>query len=230
MARASCSGGTTSSGRSSTGMSSAPRSRSSSCGRSPSCRQGHGLSPARPHAVRGGGVPAAMRPNIEWRGVPFVTGLLTTIVQILSGVGGLMLDIFFQKSMLDRKTTNATKAVAQTFSHIVRGLYFGSLAGLGNLPLWATAGGRAGDRRRVARADRDRAHDRSRLPAMDARDHIGHRRGLSRPRRLAALVRMTGLTQISARTAGSPSAPGARSSDRAWRTARRRPRPPGSTR
>ena len=36
------------------------------------------------------------------------------------------------------KTTNATKAVAQSFSHIVRALYFGSLSGVGDLPLWAT--------------------------------------------------------------------------------------------
>ena len=81
-------------------------------------------------------LPASMRPNIEWRGVPFVSGILTTIIQILAGVGGLMLDIFFQKSMLDRKTTNATKAVAQTFSHIVRWAYFGTLAGMSHLPLW----------------------------------------------------------------------------------------------
>jgi uncharacterized membrane protein YfcA len=86
-------------------------------------------------------LPTAMRPNIEWRGVPIITGFFTTIVQILSGVGGLMLDIFFQKSMLDRKTTNATKAVAQTFSHIIRWAYFGSLAGLGILPLWIVVPG-----------------------------------------------------------------------------------------
>jgi len=50
----------------------------------------------------------------------------------------LFLDIFFQKSTLDRKTTNATKAVTQTFSHVVRALYFGSLAGFGDLPFWGT--------------------------------------------------------------------------------------------
>jgi uncharacterized membrane protein YfcA len=81
-------------------------------------------------------LPAGWRPNIEWRGVPVITGFLTTIVQILAGVGGLMLDIFFQKSMLDRKTTNATKAVGQTFSHVARWVYFGMLAGMGDLPLW----------------------------------------------------------------------------------------------
>jgi uncharacterized protein len=86
-------------------------------------------------------VPAAMRPNIEWRGIPFVTGVLTTIVQFLAGVGGLFLDIFFQKSSLDRKTTNATKAVTQTFSHILRALYFGSFGVVSdlNVAIWLPA-------------------------------------------------------------------------------------------
>jgi uncharacterized membrane protein YfcA len=82
-------------------------------------------------------LPANARPNIEWRGVPFLTGVLTTIIQLLTGVGGLFLDIFFQKSMLDRKTTIATKAVTQTFSHVVRAVYFSSFAGLTDaVPLW----------------------------------------------------------------------------------------------
>jgi uncharacterized membrane protein YfcA len=84
-------------------------------------------------------LPARMRPNIEWRGVPFITGVLTTVIQVLAGVGGLFLDIFFQKSMLDRKTTSATKAVVQSLSHIVRGVYFGSISGLSDVPLWACA-------------------------------------------------------------------------------------------
>jgi uncharacterized membrane protein YfcA len=82
-------------------------------------------------------LPAHLRPNIEWRGVPFITGVLTTVIQLLTGVGGLFLDIFFQKSMLDRKTTIATKAVTQTFSHVVRAVYFGSFVGIADaVPLW----------------------------------------------------------------------------------------------
>jgi uncharacterized membrane protein YfcA len=85
-------------------------------------------------------LPRSARPNIEWRGVPFITGALTTVVQLLTGVGGLFLDIFFQKSLLDRKTTVATKAVTQTFSHILRVAYFGSLAGFGHaVPAWSYA-------------------------------------------------------------------------------------------
>jgi uncharacterized membrane protein YfcA len=86
-------------------------------------------------------LPTSIRPNIERRGVPFFTGVVTTVVQILSGVGGLFLDIFFQKSKLDRKTTNATKAVTQSFSHIIRALYFGSLSGIADVPLRAVAAG-----------------------------------------------------------------------------------------
>jgi len=78
-------------------------------------------------------LPVTIRPNIERRGVPFFTGIATTVIQILAGVGGLFLDIFFQKSKLDRKTTNATKAVTQSFSHVVRACYFGSLSGISDI-------------------------------------------------------------------------------------------------
>jgi uncharacterized membrane protein YfcA len=80
-------------------------------------------------------LPQSWRPNIEWRGVPFITGILTTVIQVLAGVGGLFLDIFFQKSTLDRKTTSATKATVQSLSHVVRGGYFISLTGTEGLPL-----------------------------------------------------------------------------------------------
>jgi uncharacterized membrane protein YfcA len=76
-------------------------------------------------------LPKTWRPSIEWRGVPFVTGFFTTIIQFISGVGGPFLDIFFQKSMLDRKTTLATKAVGQTASHVLRFAYFVSITGFG---------------------------------------------------------------------------------------------------
>jgi uncharacterized membrane protein YfcA len=86
-------------------------------------------------------LPQEMRPSIEWRHVPFLTGIATTVIQFMAGVGGLFFDVFFQKSSLDRKTTNATKAVTQSFSHLLRGAYFGSLSGMGKLTVtvWAPA-------------------------------------------------------------------------------------------
>jgi len=41
--------------------------------------------------------------------------------------------------MLDRKTTNATKATVQSLSHIVRIAYFGTVSGMANVPKWALA-------------------------------------------------------------------------------------------
>ena len=85
-------------------------------------------------------IPAAWRPNIEWRGIPFLTGVLTTFMQLFSGVGGMFLDMFFQKSMLDRKTTVGTKAITQTFGHILRGAYFASFGFVDEaVPIWSYA-------------------------------------------------------------------------------------------
>lgn len=86
--------------------------------------------------------PKSWRPNIEWRYVPYASGFLTTIVLLISGSGGLFLDVFFQKSQLDRKTTVATKAICHTFGHVFRVGYFAPLGGItgATLPLWAIGG------------------------------------------------------------------------------------------
>ena len=132
-----------------------------------------------------------MRPNIEWRGVPFITGVLTTVIQLLTGVGGLFLDIFFQKSMLDRKTTIATKAVTQTFSHVVRAVYFGSFVGIADaVPLWTYAPAIVLSIAGTSLAAHGaRAHDRCRLPPVDAARDLRGQRDLSGERRVAALER-----------------------------------------
>jgi uncharacterized protein len=86
-------------------------------------------------------LPQTWRPNIEWRYVPYASGFLTTIVLLIAGNGGLFLDVFFQKSKLDRKTTVATKAICHTFGHVFRVGYFAPLGGLAGvtLPAWAIA-------------------------------------------------------------------------------------------
>ena len=85
-------------------------------------------------------LPRRAHPNIEWRGIAFLSGVLTTVVQFMAGVGGVFLDIFFQKSLLDRKTTVATKAVTQTISHVMRAAYFSTFGSLGKLDWIATIG------------------------------------------------------------------------------------------
>ena len=85
-------------------------------------------------------LPRRLHPNIEWRGIAFLSGALTTVVQFMAGVGGVFLDIFFQKSTLDRKTTVATKAVTQTISHVMRAAYFSTFGSLGGLDWLGTLG------------------------------------------------------------------------------------------
>jgi len=84
-------------------------------------------------------LPRAWRPNIEWRFVPYVAGFATTLVLRIAGSGGLFLDVFFQKSALDRKTTVATKAICHIFGHVFRIGYFAPLGGIADavLPWWA---------------------------------------------------------------------------------------------
>jgi uncharacterized membrane protein YfcA len=83
-------------------------------------------------------LPRDRHPNIEWRGVPTFAGFATTAIQLVAGNGGLFLDVFFQKSSLDRKTTVATKAICGTVGNAARMLYFGTLSGIDeSFPLWA---------------------------------------------------------------------------------------------
>jgi uncharacterized membrane protein YfcA len=83
-------------------------------------------------------LPRDRHPNIEWRGVPFFSGLSTTAIQLVAGNGGLFLDIFFQKSALDRKTTVATKSICGTVGNVARMIYFGTIAGIDErFPIWA---------------------------------------------------------------------------------------------
>jgi len=83
-------------------------------------------------------LPRHRHPNIEWRGVPLLCGLATTAIQLIAGNGGLLLDVFFQKSSFDRKTTVATKAICGTVGNLARMAYFGTIAGIEeSFPLWA---------------------------------------------------------------------------------------------
>jgi uncharacterized membrane protein YfcA len=64
--------------------------------------------------------------DITRPGVPYVCGALIIVLQLLVGAAGHILDVFFQKSALDRKTIVGTKAVTQVAGHVYRIAYFGS--------------------------------------------------------------------------------------------------------
>jgi hypothetical protein len=120
-------------------------------------------------AVRDRAVAAQARPNIEWRGVPFLTGVLTTVIQLLTGVGGLFLDIFFQKSARPQDHDRHQGGDADLQPRGARGLFrLVRRLSRRRAAVDCRAGDRAVDRRHVTGRVSARAHDRCRLPPVDA--------------------------------------------------------------
>ncbi len=72
-------------------------------------------------------LPAKLALNVERRGHPALCGAVCTVLQLLAGVSGPILDIFFQRSALSRHAIVATKAMTQSLSHSVKIAYFGAL-------------------------------------------------------------------------------------------------------
>ena len=84
-------------------------------------------------------LPRKLTPDITRPGAPYICGAFIITLQLLAGAAGHILDIFFQKSQLDRKTIVGTKAVTQVTGHLYRILYFGSFefAFDTGIPWWA---------------------------------------------------------------------------------------------
>jgi uncharacterized protein len=84
-------------------------------------------------------LPRHMWPDITRPWGPYICGAVIMVLQLLAGAAGHILDMFFQRSQIDRKGIVGTKAVCQTTAHLFRVLYFGSLAASldGQLPVWA---------------------------------------------------------------------------------------------
>jgi uncharacterized membrane protein YfcA len=87
-------------------------------------------------------LPKRLTPDITRPGAPYICGAFIVVLQLMAGAAGHILDIFFQKSQLDRKTIVATKAVTQVAGHLYRIAYFGSFefALDINIPWWAYIG------------------------------------------------------------------------------------------
>ena len=87
-------------------------------------------------------LPKLLAPDITRPGAPYFCGAAIMVLQLLAGAAGNVLDVFFQKSGLDRKAIVATKAVTQVLAHALRIAYFGSFAQAfdASLPWWLYAG------------------------------------------------------------------------------------------
>ncbi len=84
-------------------------------------------------------LPRNLKLNVDTRGHAFVCGILCTVLSLLAGVSGPLLDVFFLSSRMDRRGVVATKAAVQTLGHMVKIAYFGALlsSGRGSIDWWS---------------------------------------------------------------------------------------------
>ena len=76
-------------------------------------------------------LPRRLTLNVDHPGHPFSCGVICMGLQLLAGVSGPMLDVFFVRSSLSRRGVVATKAMSQTLGHLVKIIYFGGISVLG---------------------------------------------------------------------------------------------------
>jgi len=72
-------------------------------------------------------VPQRFAPNIEGPGQAFAAGAIGGGLQLLSGVTGPILDIFYVRTGMTRQVNVATKAAAQVLGHLTKVAYFAAL-------------------------------------------------------------------------------------------------------
>lgn len=68
--------------------------------------------------------------DVTKKPVGVFAGLVVVATNLLAGVGGPLLDVFFQRVALTRHQVVATKAVAQALGHISKVVFYGGLAHL----------------------------------------------------------------------------------------------------
>jgi len=75
-------------------------------------------------------LPEGLHLNVERRGHPFACGIACAAISLMSGVSGPILDIFFVRSKMRRHAVVATKAMTQSFTHVLKIFYFGTVLSL----------------------------------------------------------------------------------------------------
>ena len=75
------------------------------------------------------GLPKSLSLDISRPYMPVFAGFVVVPVNVLAGIGGPILDVFFQRVTLTRHQIVATKAVIQALAHTTKIIYFGVLIG-----------------------------------------------------------------------------------------------------
>lgn len=74
-------------------------------------------------------IPARFVPQADDRLGAELCGFLNTAMQFIAGVSGPLLDVFFVRNQMDRRSIVATKAACQAFSHMAKLIYFINILG-----------------------------------------------------------------------------------------------------
>ena len=81
-------------------------------------------------------MPKNMNLDVEKKPVGVFAGLVVVATNVLAGVGGPLLDVFFQRVTLTRHQVVATKAVAQSLGHISKIIFYGGIAAGASMADW----------------------------------------------------------------------------------------------
>jgi uncharacterized protein len=86
-------------------------------------------------------LPEKLHLNVERRGHSFGCGVICSGLSLAAGVSGPILDVFFVRSKMGRHAVVATKAMTQSFSHLLKIGYFGAvvMGDRGAVPPWLAA-------------------------------------------------------------------------------------------
>ncbi|WP_213285227.1 TSUP family transporter [Bradyrhizobium sp. sGM-13] len=79
-------------------------------------------------------LPGRLAPDIGKPSHGNLCGILCTVLQLLAGVSGPILDVFFVRSQLNSRQLIATKAAVQVIGHFLKAAYFGHLLAGGETP------------------------------------------------------------------------------------------------
>ena len=72
-------------------------------------------------------VPRSIAPDVERGGQAFLAGAIGGAMQLVAGITGPLLDIFYVRTGMPRQVNVATKAAAQVLGHLTKVAYFGAL-------------------------------------------------------------------------------------------------------
>jgi len=81
-------------------------------------------------------LPKSLHLDVQKPHIAMICGLVVTTAQMLSGVAGPLLDVFYVNSRLTRQEILGTKAMTQTLGHIIKVSYYGVFLAATEIPIW----------------------------------------------------------------------------------------------